>query len=166
VTFADVRAGASLFIDANTFIYHFSPHLNLGLPCTELLERIHRGELSGITSIDVLRDVAHRMMTAEAIARQGWPVAGIAQRLRKRPDVIQSLTVFRHAVDEVPRFGIKVLQSPVSIASAAAAVSQQHGLLSGDAMIVALMQQFGLTNLASHDDDFDRVPWLTRYAPV
>ncbi|MGH7138169.1 MAG: hypothetical protein ACREHD_20655 [Pirellulales bacterium] len=37
-------------------------------------------------------------------------------------------------------------------------------MLSGDALIVATMQHFGLTSLASHDADFDRVPGLTRYA--
>jgi predicted nucleic acid-binding protein len=32
------------------------------------------------------------------------------------------------------------------------------GLLSGDALIVAIMQANGLTKLASIDTDFDRVP--------
>jgi predicted nucleic acid-binding protein len=40
------------------------------------------------------------------------------------------------------------------------------GLLGNDAMIVAVMQANGLTKLASNDADFDRVPGLTRYAPV
>ncbi len=31
---------------------------------------------------------------------------------------------------------------------------------------VAVMQAHGLTHLASHDGDFDRVPGLTRYAPA
>ena len=48
----------------------------------------------------------------------------------------------------------------------AADVSQQTGLLSNDALLIAVMQTNGLTNLASHDSDFDRVPGLTRYAPV
>lgn len=37
MTFSDVPAGASVFIDANPFIYHFAPHPRLGNPCTELL---------------------------------------------------------------------------------------------------------------------------------
>jgi predicted nucleic acid-binding protein len=49
---------------------------------------------------------------------------------------------------------------------AAAALSQQHGLLTNDALIGAVMQANGLTRLASHDSDFDRVPGLTRYAPA
>ncbi|MGH7170092.1 MAG: PIN domain-containing protein [Gemmataceae bacterium] len=39
-------------------------------------------------------------------------------------------------------------------------------MLHNDALIVAVMQANGLTNLASEDDDFDRVPGLTRYAPA
>jgi predicted nucleic acid-binding protein len=38
--------------------------------------------------------------------------------------------------------------------------------LTGDASIVAAMQQEGLTMLASEDSDFDRVPGLTRYGPA
>jgi predicted nucleic acid-binding protein len=53
-----------------------------------------------------------------------------------------------------------------SIVLSATAVSQQDGLLSGDALIVAIMQQFGMASLASHDADFDRVPWITRYSPA
>jgi hypothetical protein len=33
-------------------------------------------------------------------------------------------------------------------------------------MIVAIMQANALSKLASNDADFDRVPGLTRYAPV
>ena len=45
-------------------------------------------------------------------------------------------------------------------------LSQQYGLLTNDALTVAVMQANGLTKIASHDTDFDRVPGLTRYAPV
>jgi len=37
-------------------------------------------------------------------------------------------------------------------------------LLSGDALVAAVMQHHGLTLLASGDADFDRVPWITRHA--
>jgi predicted nucleic acid-binding protein len=47
----------------------------------------------------------------------------------------------------------------------AAQLSRTYELLTGDALIVAVMQANGLTNLASLDPDFDRVPAITRYAP-
>ena len=53
-----------------------------------------------------------------------------------------------------------------ALIAAAAAVSQQTGLLSSDALIVAIMQASGLTKIASADTDFDHVPGLMRYAPT
>jgi predicted nucleic acid-binding protein len=45
-------------------------------------------------------------------------------------------------------------------------MSVQHGLLSIDALVVALMGEMGLSQLASHDADFDRVPGIVRFAPL
>jgi len=40
------------------------------------------------------------------------------------------------------------------------------GLLTNDAVTVALMQAHGLSKIATSDTDFDRVPGTTRYAPA
>jgi predicted nucleic acid-binding protein len=79
---------------------------------------------------------------------------------------VQQLTRFRQAIQEVPRYRIAILLVPADQLDQAAAISQQTGLLHNDALLVALMRLHGLTNLASADTDFDRVPGLTRYGPV
>lgn len=43
--------------------------------------------------------------------------------------------------------------------------TRKYGLLASDALIVAVMRAEGVTCIASHDADFDRVTGLTRYAP-
>jgi predicted nucleic acid-binding protein len=53
-----------------------------------------------------------------------------------------------------------------TLASAAATLTRQHGLLTNDALILALMHHHNLALLASHDADFDRVPGIMRYAPA
>lgn len=166
MNFAAIPRGSSVFIDANTFVYDFSAHPQYGASCKQFLQRLARRELQGFTSVHVLSDLAHRAMTLEAIDQFGWPAKGIAQRLRKHPADVQKLTRFRQAIDEVSRVGIQVFPIDLPILSAATAVSQQHGLLTGDALIVALMRLHGLTNVASEDADFDRVPGLTRYGPA
>jgi predicted nucleic acid-binding protein len=105
-------------------------------------------------------------MTLEAMARLGWPYGGIAQRLRKHHVEIQKLALFRQAVDDIQRYQIQVIPVSATLVSQAAAFSQQYGLLSSDALIVAVMQDRALTHLASHDADFDRVPQIVRYAPA
>jgi predicted nucleic acid-binding protein len=66
-------------------------------------------------------------------------------------------------------FGIHVLPVTSQDVLMAGDLSIQHGLLSGDAgdaLLIAIMRSHGLTHLASNDADFDRVPGITRYAPV
>jgi predicted nucleic acid-binding protein len=166
MNFADLLAGEIIFLDANTLVYHFVFNPLYGAACSHLLQRIENQEMQGLTSTHVLIEMAHRIMTIEAISTFGWPVAGIAQRLRKHPSQVQQLAGYNHAVDRVLQSRIQVLTIPPPLAAAGTLVSRQTGLLSNDAMIVAVMQANSLTKIASEDADFDRVPGLTRYGPA
>jgi predicted nucleic acid-binding protein len=166
MTFADLVAGDAVLVDANTFIYHFTPDPLLGPPCSQLFQRIENQELLGFTSAHLLAEVAHKMMTLEANKLFGWPFAGMANRLRRHPAEVQRLTTHQLCIDRVTRSRVQVLSVPMPVLVDATRVSQQSGLLINDALSVALMRHQGLTKLASHDSDFDRVPGLMRYAPV
>ena len=105
MTFVDLSAGESVFVDANTFVYHFQPHPTWGAARNQFMTRLEQSQIQVVA------------ITAPLMART-------------------------------------------------AVLCQQFDLLTNDALIVAVMQHHGLTNLASHDADFDRVPGLTRYAPA
>jgi predicted nucleic acid-binding protein len=166
MTFADVLAGQAIFLDANILVYHFVSDPLYGVACSQLLQRIENQQIQGFTSTHVLTEMAHRIMTIEAIGTFAWPVAGIARRLRHHPAQVQLLTGFHQAVEHVLQSRIQILTVPVPVVAAGTMLSRQTGLLSNDALIGAVMQANGLTMLASADDDFDRVPGQTRYAPV
>jgi predicted nucleic acid-binding protein len=166
MTFADLAAGDAVFVDANTFTYHFQPHPVWGPPCTDLLRRIENQEVAGFTSTHVLSEVSHRLMTIQANLLFGWPFAGIGNRLRTNPTEVQRLTNFRQAIDQLLQSKLQILSILPPLLATAAAVSQGFGLLTNDGMIVAVMQANGLSKIASSDTDFDRVPGLTRHAPV
>jgi predicted nucleic acid-binding protein len=165
MTLGDLVRDDSVFLDANTFVLHFQPHAVLGPPCSDLLKRIEIQEFSGYTSTHVLSEVAHRLMTIEASGLFSW-ASKIVQRLQQSPAHVQQLTKFRSALQRIPQMRVQILTIPADMVDAAAGISQQFGLLSNDALVVAVMQANGLTKLASHNADFDRVPGLTRYAPV
>ena len=44
--FADFAAGESVFVDANTFVYHFTAHPRFGPACSQFLQRIALQELT------------------------------------------------------------------------------------------------------------------------
>jgi predicted nucleic acid-binding protein len=70
MTFDVIPNGTDIFIDANTPIYPFTNHAKYGPACTRLLERIERQELHGYASSHVLSDIAHRVMTMEAMTNR------------------------------------------------------------------------------------------------
>ncbi len=163
MTFADLRDGATIFLDANIFVYHFAQHPTFGAACTALLDRIERQEVGGFTSTHVLSETAHRLMTLEACTAFSWPYAGIASRLQQHPHELQKLTRFRQAIQFIVASRVQVLTISTDRIVDATAVSQQSGLLSNDALIVAIMQHQQLSNIATFDADFDRVSGLTRF---
>lgn len=166
MTFADLVAGDRVFVDANILTYHFQPHPAFGATCTQVLLRIENGQLTGFTSVPVLAEVAHRLMTIEASTAFSWPLAGIGNRLRSQPAQVQKLTAFRRGIENVLQGNLQVLPATPAMLSRAVVLSQQLGLLTNDALTAALMQANGLSNIASSDTDFDRVPGITRYAPL
>jgi predicted nucleic acid-binding protein len=80
--------------------------------------------------------------------------------------VVKQLRRVQTAVESVLQSRIQVLAVAAVHVSTAATLSRQHGLLTNDAVLPALMQARRLTHLASHDTDFDSLPGLTRYAPA
>src|SRR5258708_6604507 len=166
MTFDDLQAGDSVFIDANTFIYHFTNHPKFGLACTRLMERIENGELQGTTTTHCVADVVHRLMTIEAMALLNWPATPLAARLKQHHDVIPRLNNHQAAALKIGQLSVKILAVAERDVLDAIGVGRQFELLTGDALIVAAMQHHGFTRLASNDADFDRVPGITRYAPA
>jgi predicted nucleic acid-binding protein len=164
--FEDIPAGSAVFVDANTFLYYFGNDPRLGPACAQFLLRIENNDLVGFTSSHVLADVAHRLMTIEARVLFGWPIAGMAHRLKTHTAEVQSLGRYRQAIDEISLIGIQVLPVTGRLVSLAADISRQFGLLTNDALVVAVMRDHGLSALASHDADFDRVPSINRFAPA
>ena len=71
----NLPAGTRLFSDANIFVYAFLGHFN---QCRELLGRCATEQVLGITSLDVVNEVTHRMMIAESLG------SGVIKRDRVR----------------------------------------------------------------------------------
>jgi predicted nucleic acid-binding protein len=165
VTFDDIPPGAVVFLDANCLVYAAASDPQYGAACQRLLEQIENKMLQGCTSSHVLGDLSHRLMTIEAALVFNRPMTGIAGWLRRHPAEVQSLQRSRQAIDDLQAIPLTIWPVTGTQISRAADFSRQYGLLTNDALIVAIMQEYGLTHLASNDADFDRVPRIIRYAP-
>ena len=165
MTFPDLLPGESVFLDANTLVYHFSSHATFGAACTQLVRRIESQDLAGFTSTQVLGEGVPPADDHRGNHALGCRLRASATGCAYTPRSPQ-LTAFRQAVDQILHSGIQVLTIPPPLLSTAAGLCQHIGLLTNDGLVVAVMQANGLMKLASNDADFDRVPGLTRYAPA
>lgn len=166
MTFLDLVAGDAVFLDANTFVYHFAPDPRWSSSCGQLLQRIQNQQIAGHTSAAILGEVAHRLMTIEARTRHRWSSGKVLQHLKQNPHIVQTLTNSEAALASIVGSLVQIFPVDSGLMLATAAMSRQSGLLTNDALTVVLMQSHGLTKLASNDPDFDRIPGITRYAPV
>lgn len=165
MTIDQVPAGGSVFIDANILVYHFERHPQFGPSCQRLIERVERQDIEGITSTNLLGEIGHRLMMIEAAALPGAAGGRALNRLKQQPAVVQQLSRFQTAIEAILQSQIRVVTVATTNISRGAAISRHFGLLTNDALTLALMQHYGLSNIASNDADFDRVPGITRYAP-
>ena len=158
----NLPAGTHLFLDANIFIYAFLGHSS---QCRDLLGRCATEQVFGITTLDVVNEVTHRMMLAEALGN------GVIKRdrvrdLRGKWREIANLTEYWEQTSAIFALNILVLLSDEARLHRAHSVRARYGLLTNDSLIVAAMEENGIDSLASRDGDFDHISGLTIYKPT
>jgi predicted nucleic acid-binding protein len=62
----DLPDGASILVDANIFIYHFS---GTSLECQAFLQRCESRQLEAFTGVPMVLEVTHRLMMLEALQK-------------------------------------------------------------------------------------------------
>jgi predicted nucleic acid-binding protein len=161
----DLPDGDRCFVDANIFYYQFVNTPPLSNPCTTFLERAANGTIEAYTSLHILSEAVHKVMLTEAEAKFGRKRAGLVNWLQRNQHRISELSSFLQAAVSLTGMVLSVLPAAAALLVEAATSSAQLGLLTNDALVVALMRRHGPTNLVTNDDDFDAVPGLTVWKP-
>jgi len=161
----DMPDGAKCFVDANIFYYLCVDTPPLSEPCTTLLERAANGDIEVYTSLHVVAEAVHKVMLAEAQAKFGRNRAGLVNWLQRNQRRISELSKFQQAAASIARMVLFLLPVDAALLEEGTTVSAQVGLLTNDALIVALMRRHALTNLVTNDDDFDALPGLNVWKP-
>src|SRR5712691_6969369 len=77
----NLPVGSDVVIDANIFIYALNNQSPL---CTAFLQRCASEDLLGVTTVEVINEVTHRLMLGEALAK-GFIQKATASDLKKKP---------------------------------------------------------------------------------
>jgi predicted nucleic acid-binding protein len=162
LTLDGIPSAGRVFLDSSIFIYHAT---GASPQCRVLLERCESGEVAGVTTTVVLAEVAHRLMTIEAVASGLVSGKDVVKKLRARPDLVSRLTVYQEQVERIPLMGIDVIPLDLATILRSADVRSRYGLLVNDSLVIAAARGAELEILASADADFGRVEDLRLYRP-
>ena len=160
--FNELASGASIFIDANIFIYHFT---GASEECSEFLDRCENREITGVTSINVILEVLHRLMMVEAVNKNLIQPPNILKKLKNQPQKIKQLNEYFVHTQKIERMGISI--RPFSYLTVIRSQNHRirHGLMVNDSLIVALMEEVGILHLATKDKSFMAIEEITVVGP-
>jgi predicted nucleic acid-binding protein len=153
------------FLDANVLYYDVIDHGDVSTYCTALLREVAAGQRTAATTLSTLSDAVHKVMFTEAANFLNRPRAGLLAWVKKHPEVIQQLSVFRAAAERFEALPLEILQPGDNAMTRAADIAASSGLLMNDALIVVAMEARAIRHLVTNDDDFDRVPGITVWKP-
>jgi predicted nucleic acid-binding protein len=157
-----IPAGANLLLDANVLVYALA---GLSAQCVELLRRCDIEDVYGFTTVEIVNEVTHRLMVAEALAK------GVIQRpaagaLKGRKAAIRSLGDYWAQAQRLLDSNLLILDLDEPRVRIAQRVQSQHGLLTTDSTFAAAALELGIDRLASNDADFLDTPGLTVHRPT
>ena len=104
-------------------------------------------------------------MLADAVSTHGLDRKGLVARLKREPQLLAGLGKHQAVITPVRSLNIQIGLVTPDLLETAAGLSTQLCLLTNDALTIATMKKLGLTDLATNDDDFDRVDGITVWKP-
>jgi len=154
-----------VFLDTNILLYALADHPRFGRWCNTLLDRVHRGDVTGYISGVVLNELIHKLVIGEVAEKIGLKPGQVIQHLKRNPEALEKLEAYA-IVDEVETaYNLIILDVTIDIFRAARRLMKVHHLMSNDALHLAVMQKSNLQNLVSNDPDFDGIDGIDVWKP-
>lgn len=161
--FDELPSGNKILLDANIFIYHFT---GLSDECSKLLKRCEEGEIKGITTVTVILEALHRLMAVEAVKKGLVSGGDVVRKLKEKPEVVKELSEYYENMKKIKDIGIEIYPLTEEVVDESYQIRRQYGLLINDSVLVAFMKEQGIGNIATKDEDFERVEGIKVYKPA
>ncbi|MFH1147020.1 MAG: type II toxin-antitoxin system VapC family toxin [Pseudomonadota bacterium] len=156
---------SEVFVDANIFVYHFSGPTEYTESCTRFLQRIEEGKLTGITSTLVIAETLHRLMIIEATSKLQIEPKAAVHYLKHHPLDVKKLTEHIKVPEQIFLLSVRIHPVEIEDILKCNEIKSEYGLLTNDALTLAVVRRYHFTNIATNDPDFERIPDLTVWKP-
>jgi predicted nucleic acid-binding protein len=160
---SSIRAGAWVAIDTNILVY---ANQRRSPECLGFLERCASGELQGVVPVPMVAELVHALMLIEARENNWIERANPARSLAERPDLVRRLTRYEARMREFLGIGLRI--EPVGAADVLEAmrVQREAGLLTNDALLLAVARRLNCEAVATADKAVAQAPGFSVFAPA
>jgi predicted nucleic acid-binding protein len=160
----DIPSGSLCLIDTNILLYAEEGVSN---QAQRLLRRCARGELSGVLPQTVWQEVTHKLMLAEAMMKGLITGGNPAARLASRPETIRRLSLYRAKVQALIDLGLRFEACTMDdLKKTGFVLREKYGLLTNDAVVLAVAIRLKADALVSGDKAFHAVTELPVHSPT
>lgn len=157
-----IAAHERVLLDANVFIYALQQQSR---QCMQLLRRCAEDQVIGYIADNILAEVMHILMIAEARDNNWITSANPARQLSEQPKRVMALLRYEGLLSDLLSMGLRLESLQREDFITALAVQRHSGLLTNDALLVALAMRLRIKSIASADQAFSRVPGILLYVP-
>lgn len=156
--------GKRIYVEANIFVYNALAHPIYGDSCKNFLDRSLNNEFEIITSSLSIDEIA--FVSLKLKLEEKYNITSNAVRyLKSNPRIVEVLAVeVNQIIDDVLLIATIADVREVDISSMQNYM-RDYGLFPRDALHLSVIHRLGLSDLASNDQDFERVGWLNLYKP-
>lgn len=89
----------------------------------------------------------------------------IIRHIKENPSLLDTLDIPFIVAEGMMDMNLEIVSFSDLIFAKALKFMKQHRLMSNDAVHLATMEKYGITNIATNDRDFERVRWLKVWKP-
>jgi predicted nucleic acid-binding protein len=164
VNLDDIPIGSLCVIDTNVLLY---AEQGVSDQAQRFIRRCAKGDLMGTLPQTVWQELTHKLMLAEAMMKGLVSGGNPAARLAKKPEVIRGLSLYRAKVQALVDLGLGFEACTLDdLTKTAFKLQENYGLLTNDAVVLAVAIRLKADVLVSSDKAFQSVTELPVHAPT
>ncbi|MBK6914967.1 MAG: type II toxin-antitoxin system VapC family toxin [Ignavibacteriales bacterium] len=151
-----------VIIDTNIFVYAAQRDSK---QCIKLLEKCATDEMFGILPTHILAELTHVLLLAEARDLGLIKGSNPAKQLSENPNKIKALNRYEVLIRDLLSIGLKLESLQREDFLTAMSLQRQYGLLTNDALFLAVAIRLRVTAVVSADSVFKNIQGIFLYSP-
>jgi predicted nucleic acid-binding protein len=120
-------------------------------------------DIQGMVDEFVYNEVMHKLMVTAIVNQLHCSPTKAIAIVKNTPELLKEFPALQEAGEMLRTMNVKVISGPFFPESFA--LMQEHHLLITDAVHIAAMNKEKITDIASNDKDFSRIPGLSVWKP-